>query len=180
ILSYHERHLFEYAGAAGGWIDHLGYPFSRGRVFDICEEDNGQYNEVQPIFWASGAAMFIKSKIFHESGGFDGFFFAHMEEIDMCWRIQLMGYKIMCVPESVVYHIGGGTLPKGDTRKVFLNFRNNLIMLGKNLPWSEKIWKFPFRIFLDAVFAWKSLLSGYREFFVAVLKSHFAVLKWFI
>ena len=180
ILSYHERHLFEYAGAAGGWIDHLGYPFSRGRVFDICEEDNGQYNEVQPIFWASGAALFIKSKIFHESGGFDGFFFAHMEEIDMCWRIQLMGYKIMCVPESVVYHIGGGTLPKGNTRKVFLNFRNNLIMLGKNLPWSEKIWKFPFRIFLDAVFAWKSLLSGYRESFVAVLKAHFAVLKWCI
>ena len=180
ILSYHEQHLFEYAGAAGGWIDHLGYPFSRGRVFDICEEDNGQYNEVQPIFWASGAAMFIRSKIFHESGGFDGFFFAHMEEIDMCWRIQLMGYKIMCIPESVVYHIGGGTLPKGNTRKVFLNFRNNLIMLGKNLPWSEKIWKFPFRIFLDAVFAWKSLLSGYRESFVAVLKAHFAVLKWCI
>lgn len=178
ILSYHEQHLFEYAGAAGGWIDHFGYPFSRGRVFDVCEEDNGQYNDTQPVFWASGAAMFIRSKVFHECGGFDGFFFAHMEEIDLCWRIQLAGYKIMCVPESVVYHIGGGTLPKGNTRKVFLNFRNNLIMLEKNLPWSEKIWKFPFRIFLDAVFAWKSLLSGYSESFVAVLKAHFAVLKW--
>jgi GT2 family glycosyltransferase len=180
ILSYREQHLFEYAGAAGGWIDHLGYPFSRGRVFDICEEDKGQYNNNETIFWASGAAMFIRSKIFHAAGGFDGFFFAHMEEIDLCWRIQLMGYKIMCVPASVVYHIGGGTLPKGNSRKVFLNFRNNLIMLGKNLPWSEKIWKFPFRIFLDALFAWKSLLGGFSESFVAVLKAHWAVLKWCI
>lgn len=180
ILSYHEQHLFEYAGAAGGWIDHLGYPFSRGRVFDICETDNGQYNTTAPIFWASGAAMFIRSKIFHKAGGFDGFFFAHMEEIDLCWRIQLMGYNIMCVPSSVVYHIGGGTLPKGNTRKVYLNFRNNLIMLGKNLPWNEKIWKFPLRIFLDALFAWKSLLSGFSESFIAVLKSHFAVLRWCI
>lgn len=178
ILSYHEQHLFEYAGAAGGWIDHFGYPFSRGRVFDVCENDNGQYNDVQPIFWASGAAMFVRSKIFHKAGGFDGFFFAHMEEIDLCWRMQLMGYKIVCVPESMVYHIGGGTLPKGNTRKVFLNFRNNLIMLEKNLPWSEKIWKFPFRIFLDIVFAFKSLFSGYSESFVAVLKAHIAVLKW--
>lgn len=178
ILSYHEQKLFEYAGAAGGWIDHFGYPFSRGRVFDVCEEDKGQYNDPQPVFWASGAAMFIRSTVFHGCGGFDGFFFAHMEEIDLCWRIQLAGYKIMCVPESFVYHIGGGTLPKGNTRKVFLNFRNNLIMLGKNLPWSEKIWKFPFRIFLDVVFAWKSLLSGYSESFVAVFKAHIAVLKW--
>jgi len=178
ILSYHEQHLFEYAGAAGGWIDHLGYPFSRGRVFDICEEDKGQYDNTELIFWASGAAMFVRANVFHEAGGFDGFFFAHMEEIDLCWRMQLLRYKIMCVPQSVVYHIGGGTLPKGNTRKVFLNFRNNLIMLGKNLTWSEKIWKFPFRIFLDVVFAWKSLLSGYSESFVAVFKAHIAVLKW--
>ncbi|CAN5605743.1 glycosyltransferase family 2 protein [soil metagenome] len=180
ILSYQEQHLFEYAGAGGGWIDHLGYPFSRGRVFDICEEDKGQYNNTEAIFWASGAAMFIRSNIFHEAGGFDGFFFAHMEEIDLCWRIQLMDYKIMCVPASVVYHIGGGTLPKGNSRKVFLNFRNNLIMLGKNLPWSEKIWKFPFRIFLDALFAWKNLLGGFSESFVAVFKAHMAVFKWCI
>lgn len=178
ILSYHDRHSFEYAGAAGGWIDHLGYPFSRGRVFDICETDNGQYDDTAPVFWASGAAMFIRAGLFHKAGGFDEYFFAHMEEIDLCWRLQLMDYKIMCVPASVVYHIGGGTLPKGNTRKVFLNFRNNLIMLAKNLPWREKIWKFPFRIFLDIVFAWKSLVSGFSESFIAVLKAHMAVLKW--
>lgn len=178
ILSYHQKNLFEYAGAAGGWIDHLGYPFSRGRVFDICEEDNGQYNDAVNIFWASGAAMFIRAEIFHNCGGFDGFFFAHMEEIDLCWRIQLAGFKIKCVPASVVYHVGGGTLPKGNSRKVFLNFRNNLIMLCKNLPWVEKIWKIPFRVFLDALFAWKSLFSGYAVSFNAVLKAHIAVLKW--
>ena len=180
ILSYHNKHLFEYAGASGGWIDHLGYPFSRGRVFDVCEEDKGQYNDAVEIFWASGAAMFIRSNIFHEAGGFDGSFFAHMEEIDLCWRIQLMGYKIMCVPGSIIYHIGGGTLPKGNTRKVYLNFRNNLVMLGKNLPWIEKIWKFPLRIVLDALFAWKSLLSGFSESFVAVFKAHISVLQWCI
>ena len=180
ILSYHERHLFEYAGASGGWIDHLGYPFSRGRVFEVCEPDEGQFDDVAEVFWASGAAMFISANVFHEAGGFDGSFFAHMEEIDLCWRIQLMGYKIYCVPQSVVYHIGGGTLPKGNTRKVYLNFRNNLIMLGKNLPWTEKLWKFPFRIFLDALFAWKSLLSGFSESFVAVFKAHLSVLRWCI
>ncbi|MBG9378573.1 glycosyltransferase family 2 protein [Panacibacter sp. DH6] len=180
ILSYHEQHLFEYAGASGGWIDHLGYPFSRGRVFEVCEADRGQYDDVTEVFWASGAAMFVRAPVFHEAGGFDGSFFAHMEEIDLCWRIQLMGYKICCVPQSVVYHIGGGTLPKGNTRKVYLNFRNNLIMLGKNLPWTEKLWKFPFRIFLDALFAWKSLLSGFSESFVAVFKAHLSVMRWCI
>ena len=180
ILMHSNKELFEYAGAAGGWLDCLGYPFARGRIFDYCEKDEGQYDSNAPIFWASGAAMFIRSKIFHEAGGFDGSFFAHMEEIDLCWRIQLMGYNIMCVPASVVYHIGGGTLPKGNTRKVFLNFRNNLIMLGKNLPWNEKIWKFPLRIFLDALFAWKSLLLGFSESFIAVFKAHLAVFKWCI
>jgi len=178
ILSYHQKEYFEYAGAAGGWIDHLGYPFSRGRVFDFCEEDHGQYNNTEPIFWASGAAMFVRSSVFHATGGFDKFFFAHMEEIDLCWRMQLAGYSIMGVPSSVVYHIGGGTLPKGNSRKVFLNFRNNLIMLCKNLTWEEKIWKVPFRIFLDALFAWKSLFSGYSVSFTAVFKAHLSVLKW--
>lgn len=178
ILSYNNPGSFEYAGAAGGWIDYLGYPFSRGRVFDICEADNGQYDDTTEVFWASGAAMCIRSEIFHAAGGFDDYFFAHMEEIDLCWRMQQMGYKMLCVPASVVYHIGGGTLPKGNTRKVFLNFRNNLIMLCKNLPWNEQIWKIPWRIFLDALFAWKSLLSGYGTSFIAVCKAHIAVIKW--
>jgi len=178
ILSYHEQDLFEYAGACGGWIDHLGYPFSRGRVFDVCETDTGQYNTAEPIFWASGAAMFIRSKIFHEAGGFDGFFFAHMEEIDLCWRIQLMGYNIMCVPASVVYHIGGGTLPKGNERKVFLNFRNNLIMLAKNLPLSQRLWKMPCRFVLDIISAWKSLFGGEFTYFLAIAEAHYAFFEW--
>ena len=176
ILSYHQKDLFEYAGAAGGWIDALGYPFSRGRIFDECEKDSGQYNKPQEVFWASGAALFIRAKIFHAHHGFDGFFFAHMEEIDLCWRLQLSGYKIMCCPESIVYHVGGGTLPKGNSRKVFLNFRNNLLMLTKNLSLSEKIWKIPIRFFLDALFAWKSLLTGEPVAFKAVMMAHIAVI----
>ncbi len=180
ILSYHKKEMFEYAGASGGWIDTFGYPFSRGRVFDDCEKDENQYDDVQPVFWASGAAMFIKAKVFHEVGGFDDFFFAHMEEIDLCWRLQLAGYTIMCCPASVVYHVGGGTLPKGNSRKVFLNFRNNLIMLSKNLPVREKIWKLPLRIMLDALFAWKSLSAGYSNAFGAVLKAHISVFAWWV
>jgi len=178
IRSYHNRGYFEYAGAAGGWIDCLGYPFSRGRVFDICEKDDGQYDNIAEVFWATGAAMFVKAAVFHEMGGLDGYFFAHMEEIDLCWRMKRAGYKIMCCPASVVYHIGGGTLPKDNSRKVYLNFRNNLIMLSKNLPLSQKIWKMPLRIFLDALFAWKSLLSGYSSAFTAVLKAQFDLCRW--
>jgi GT2 family glycosyltransferase len=164
ICAYHNKQLFEYAGASGGWIDFLGYPFSRGRVFDVCEEDNGQYNDVAPIFWASGASMFIRSSVFHEMNGFDPYFFAHQEEIDLCWRIQLKGYKIMACPSSIVYHVGAGTLPRGG-KKVLLNFRNNLIMLCKNLPLNELIWKLPFRIVLDSISAWKGLLTGDVWFF---------------
>lgn len=178
ILSYHQKDQFEYAGASGGWIDYLGYPFARGRVFDHCEQDNGQYNTTTEVFWATGAAMFVRASVFKQLAGFDGFFFAHMEEIDLCWRMQLAGYKIMCCPASVVYHVGGGTLPKGNSRKVFLNFRNNLIMLGKNLCLTEKFWKLPLRLMLDAAFAWKSLLSGDRISFVAVIKAHAAFIKW--
>jgi GT2 family glycosyltransferase len=179
ILSYREKDFFEYAGAAGGWIDTLGYPFSRGRVFDEHEKDNGQYNHNAEIFWATGAAMFVRASVFHEMNGFDGYFFAHMEEIDLCWRMQLGGYKIMCCPASVVYHVGGGTLPKGNTHKVFLNFRNNIIMLCKNLVWYEKLWKFPARFALDTMFAFKNLFSGYRQSFVAVFEAYTAVIKWF-
>lgn len=178
ILSYRQKERFEYAGASGGWIDVFGYPFSRGRLFDDCERDKGQYDDTAEVFWATGAAMFVRASVFNELKGFDGFFFAHMEEIDLCWRMQLAGYKIECCPASVVYHVGGGTLPKGNPGKVFLNFRNNIIMLCKNLTWQEKIWKLPLRFLLDFIFAFKSLFSGYGGSFAAVCKAYVAVIKW--
>lgn len=133
LLQYHDRSSFEYSGAAGGWLDRFGYPFARGRIFDYCESDKGQYDTMEPVFWASGAAMFVRSELYHSLGGLDEYFFAHQEEIDFCWRMQRSGYKVYCCPASVVYHVGGGTLPKGNSRKVFLNFRNNLIMMAKNM-----------------------------------------------
>ena len=178
IRMYADKSSFEYAGAAGGWLDYLGYPFARGRVFDDCEEDSGQYDEAEPIFWASGAAMFIRARLFHELGGLDNYFFAHQEEIDLCWRMQLAGYKIYSCPRSVVYHVGGGTLPKGNERKVFLNFRNNLIMMAKNLPTRQWLWKIPYRFLLDSVSAWKSLLAGEGVYFMAIVEAHLAFLKW--
>lgn len=180
LLSYNNKNLFEYAGGAGGWIDLYGYPFARGRIFDICEEDREQYNRTEEIFWASGAAMIIKSKVFHELNGFDEYFFAHQEEIDLCWRMQLAGYKIFCCPQSVVYHVGGGTLPRGNSKKTFLNFRNNQIVLAKNLVWTEKLWKIPYRLLLDEVSAIKGLLSGDGGYFVAIFKAHFAFFNWLI
>ncbi len=179
LLSYHQPHLFEYAGAAGGWIDSLGYPFSRGRIFDVLEKDEQQYDNVEEIFWATGAAMFVRSKIFHQLNGFDANFFAHQEEIDLCWRMHLEGYKIFACPKSVVYHVGAGTLPRGG-RKVFLNFRNNLMMMSKNLPVAEKLWKLPFRFLLDAISAWKGLLTGDTNFFKAIIKAHWAVIGWWL
>ena len=134
ILSYQNRSKFEYAGAAGGFIDKWGYPFCRGRILNNIEPDNNQYNNSIEIFWASGACLFIKSKIFHDTGGFDDDFFAHMEEIDLCWRIKNLGYKIYCYPCSQVYHVGGGTLPNETPAKLFFNFRNSLYLLLKNLP----------------------------------------------
>jgi len=178
ILSYNQKDFFEYAGAAGGWIDLLGYPFSRGRLFDDCEKDRAQYDDNAEIFWASGAAMFVRASVFSEMNGFDNFFFAHMEEIDLCWRMQLAGYKVMCCPASVVYHVGGGTLPKGNAGKVFLNFRNNVIMLCKNLQLKEKIWKLPLRFLLDILFAFKSLFTGYSASFLAVFKAYLSVMRW--
>ena len=178
LLDWAKRDSFENAGGAGGWIDAFGYPFCRGRIFDHCEKDVGQYDDPAPVFWASGAALFIRSGIFHEVGGFDAFFFAHQEEIDLCWRIQRAGHKVFACPASVVYHVGGGTLPKGNARKVFLNFRNNLVMLSKNLPLGEKFWKIPFRIMLDAVSAWKNIPSGEFSYVMAVVKAHYAFLYW--
>ena len=172
ILSYLNKDMFEYAGASGGWLDKFGYPFMRGRVFDDCEKDTGQYDDVQPCFWASGAALFVRSSVYHELGGLDEFFFAHQEEIDFCWRLQLAEYKVYVQPASVVYHVGGGTLPKGSSRKTFLNFRNNLVMLSKNLPITTALWKIPVRLLLDALSAWRGLLSGDRGYFIAICKAH--------
>lgn len=179
LLSYHHKNMFEYAGAAGGWLDGYGYPFARGRIFDITEEDKGQYDSVEQVFWVTGASMVIRSKVFQQMKGFDEYFFAHQEEIDLCWRMQLAGYKLFVNPASVVYHVGGGTLPRGNTLKTYLNFRNNQIMLYKNLPWSQKWWKTPFRIMLDAVSAWKGLLKGDAGYFLAILRAHLSFVKWF-
>ncbi len=178
LRSYNERNQFEYAGACGGWLDEFGYPFSRGRVFDFTEEDTGQYEDAAPCFWASGAALFVRSKLYHQLGGLDEYFFAHQEEIDFCWRLQLAGYKVYVEPKSVVYHIGGGTLPKANNLKVFLNFRNNLIMLAKNLPFSECLWRLPIRMLLDAVAAWKGLLGGSGGYFIAIARAHLQFIKW--
>jgi len=178
IRMYANKSSFEYAGAAGGWLDALGYPFARGRVFDYCETDSGQYEDAVPVFWASGAALLVRSKLYHELGGLDEFFFAHQEEIDFCWRAQLAGYKIYVQPESVVYHVGGGTLPKGNSRKAFLNFRNNLIMLWKNSSLGSALWKVPFRMVLDILSAWRGLLSGDRGYYFAICKAHFHFIGW--
>jgi GT2 family glycosyltransferase len=180
LLSYNNKKLFEYAGGAGGWLDSFGYPFARGRIFDVCEEDKGQYDTTERVFWVTGAAMVIRSNVFHEMKGFDEYFFAHQEEIDLCWRMQLAGYDLYCCPSSVVYHVGGGTLPRGNSLKTYLNFRNNQIMLYKNLPWSQKWWKIPFRVFLDAVSAWKGLFVGDGGYFISILRAHFSFLKWIL
>jgi GT2 family glycosyltransferase len=180
LLMYNDKTSFEYAGAAGGWIDMFGYPFARGRIFDYCEIDEGQFDNTEPVFWASGAAMFVRAELYHALGGLDEYFFAHQEEIDFCWRLQLYGYKVMACPASKVYHVGGGTLPKGNEQKVLLNFRNNLIMLAKNLPFREACWKIPFRILLDAVSAWKSLFAGEATYFIAILEAHGGFANWLV
>jgi GT2 family glycosyltransferase len=153
---------------------------ARGRIFDVCEQDKGQYDQTEPIFWASGAALFIRASLYHQLGGLDPFFFAHMEEIDLCWRVQLAGYQVYACPQSVVYHVGGGTLPKGNSRKVFLNFRNNLIMMAKNLPAGEATWKIAYRFLLDTVSAFKSLLAGEGRYFLAVFQAHWGFLTWLL
>lgn len=137
IRSQRKKEYFEYAGAAGGFIDKYGYPFCRGRIMGVVEKDEGQYDTVIPVFWATGAALFIRRADYLEAGGLDGRFFAHMEEIDLCWRLRARGREIVCIPQSTVYHVGGATLKKENPRKTFLNFRNNLVMLYKNLPPAE-------------------------------------------
>lgn len=160
ILSYSNKSQFEYAGAAGGFIDKYGYPFCRGRIFDTCEEDKGQYNQSGEIFWASGACLFIKADIFHKVGGLDAEFFAHMEEIDLCWRLKNLGYKIGYCAESTVYHVGGGTLNKSNPKKTFLNFRNNRKLLRKNLSEKELKEIYATRNRLDQIAALVALAKG--------------------
>ena len=173
ILDFKNKEKFEYAGAAGGFIDVFGYPFCRGRVFDTIEKDLGQYNDAIEIFWASGACFFIKSEVFHALNGFDEAFFAHQEEIDLCWRAFNRNYITKYIPTSIVYHVGGATLEQGNPRKTFLNFRNSLLMLTKNLP-SSKL--FPIiigRMVLDGVAGIYFLVQGKPKHFTAILKAHY-------
>jgi len=168
---------FEYAGAAGGFLDLHGYPFCRGRLFDTVESDHGQYNDTVEIFWASGAALFIKSKQWKEIGGLDPDFFAHMEEIDLCWRLKNLGYKIIYCPDAEVYHVGGGTLDANNPYKTYLNFRNNLIILQKNLPLSDAYFRIFIRMSIDFIAWLHFLLQGKTDFAFAVNKAHFHFLK---
>ncbi len=172
LLSEKDKDMFEYAGACGGFLDKYGYPFCRGRIFESVEEDDGQYDYRQEILWATGACLMIRAEDYRKAGGLDAKFFAHNEEIDLCWRLRLMGRKIFCIPESVVYHVGGGTLPKGNPRKTYLNFRNNLLMLYKNLPEQELRPVLRMRWFLDYLAAFQMLVLG-RNWgdFKAVLKA---------
>ncbi len=174
LLSHEKRTDFEYAGAAGGFIDKYGYPFCRGRIFNTIEDDHGQYNDIKEIFWASGACLFIKAKLFHEVGGFDKDFFAHMEEIDLCWRLKNQHYKILYCPDVTLYHLGGGSLPKSNPRKTYLNFRNNLTILYKNLPANRLIYVLFARFLLDGIAGIKFLLFDSFGDFLAVIRAHFS------
>ena len=172
LMMYDQKDTFEYAGGAGGFIDSYGYPFCRGRIFSTLEQDHGQYDDECNVFWATGAAMFVKAPVFHELGGLDGDFFAHMEEIDFCWRAQNSGYKVRYCPASVLYHVGGGTLPKSSPFKTRLNFRNNLSMLYKNLPGDRLKRVLRRRMILDGIAAMKFLLQGHLGEFKAVRAAH--------
>ncbi|MFH4968261.1 glycosyltransferase family 2 protein [Gaetbulibacter sp. M240] len=171
LLDYKNKDYFEYAGAAGGFIDKFGYPYCRGRIFNTIEKDEGQFNDLASIFWASGAAFFIRTKVFKELGGFDDSFFAHMEEIDLCWRANNKGYEIKYIGQSTVYHLGGATLKNTDARKVFLNFRNSLYTLTKNAK-GILLYIVLVRLILDGLAAMKFILDGKPKFMLAILKAH--------
>ncbi len=177
ILSYHDKESFEYSGAAGGFIDFLAYPFCRGRIFDTLEKDDGQYDDAIEIFWASGAALFIKKNAWIEIGGFDEDFFAHMEEIDLCWRLKNRGYQIWYCPDAKVYHVGGGTLNAESPFKTFLNFRNNLWMIHKNSSASTALFKVVIRFFMDFLSLLKFLVEGKTKNALAISKAHVAFLR---
>jgi GT2 family glycosyltransferase len=172
IRAYHEKDYFEYAGAAGGYMDKFGYTFCRGRIFDNVEKDTGQYNNIADIFWSSGACMMVRSEAWKQCGGFDDDFFAHMEEVDLCWRFHLAGFRVSCVPLSIIYHAGGGSLPYDSKLKTYLNFRNNLFLLYKNLP-DNKLHKTIFiRKLLDGVAAIMFIFKGRTGNAKAVWKAH--------
>ena len=179
LLSIFDEDRFEYAGASGGYLDRLGYPFCRGRIFETVEADNGQYDYATDILWATGAALMIRAKDYWEAGGLDGRFFAHNEEIDLCWRLRIRGRRIVCLPESYVYHVGGGTLPKGNPMKTFLNFRNNLTMLYKCLPDEELKPVMRWRWWLDYLAAWEMLLLKRNVGdFKAIYRARRAFKRW--
>ena len=179
LRSIFDKHRFEYAGASGGYIDRFGYPFCRGRIFETVEEDSGQYDETADVLWATGAALMIRSKDYWETGGLDGRFFAHNEEIDLCWRLRIRGRRVVCLPESLIYHVGGGTLPKSNPMKTFLNFRNNLTMLYKCLPEEELKPVMRWRWALDYLAAWEMLiLKRNVGDFKAVFRARRAFKRW--
>lgn len=179
LLSIADGGRFEYAGASGGYLDRYGYPFCRGRIFNTVENDEGQYDDKAEVLWATGAALFVRARIYKDVGGLDARFFAHNEEIDLCWRMHLLGYKVYCLPESKVYHVGGGTLPKVNPMKTFLNFRNNLTMLYKCLPDEELGHVMRWRWWLDYLAAWEMLLLQWNlGDFKAVYRARRAFKRW--
>lgn len=179
LLKESDKDSFEYAGACGGFIDKYGYPFCRGRIFNSVEKDYGQYDYLQEVFWATGACMMVRACAYWKAGGLDARFFAHNEEIDLCWRMKLQGGKVYCVPESKVYHVGGGTLPQGNPMKTYLNFRNNLTMLYKNLSDEQLKPVMRIRKMLDYVAALEALLIGHNvSDFKAILKARRDFSRW--
>lgn len=173
ILDYKNKKYFEYAGAAGGFIDQYGYPYCRGRIFDAVEEDCGQYNNATPIFWASGACFFVRKDVFRALNGFDQDFFAHQEEIDLCWRAFNKNYTIVYEPNATIYHVGGATLNEGNPQKTFLNFRNSLLMLLKNLPKNKLFSVIFIRLLLDGLAGIQFILKGKFKHCWAIVKAHF-------
>jgi GT2 family glycosyltransferase len=172
IKSFSDRESFEYAGAAGGFIDCYGYPFCRGRLFNSIEKDLGQYDQPSRVFWASGACLMVRTQAYLEVGGLDPRFFAHMEEIDLCWRLHSHGYQVWFTPEATIFHVGGGALPNESPKKLYLNFRNNLLLLRKNLPTRLLFKTLLIRKLLDGIAAVQYILKGKPKFFFAVLKGH--------
>ncbi len=179
IRAFHQSSHFEHAGASGGFLDRFGYPFCRGRIFDEVEPDQGQYDDVREVFWATGACMFVRAAAFHQAGGFDSRFFAHMEEIDLCWRLKNRGHRIMVCPQSTVYHVGGGTLPKSSPRKTFLNFRNSLWVLAKNLPRNAFYVRLLQRAAMDLVASMSFLAGGNPRDMLAVFRAYGAFFSSF-
>jgi GT2 family glycosyltransferase len=172
IKSYKDRDMFEYAGACGGYMDKFGYMFCRGRIFDTVEKDEGQYDEPVDVFWASGAVFLVRSSAYHQVGGFDNDLFAHMEEIDLCWKMRRAGYGIKAIPASEVFHVGGSVILYGSPEKTFRNYRNNLVLLTKHLPGGRLAWMLPWRLLLDLVSALQAMVAGKDKESNAIFKAH--------